>query len=282
MAKPKSFSELARKRKDHWLPQGYLRGFIVPTRATRFRPLYCFDVRSRQWEERSPKEIAYGKGFYDYAEGTDYSVATHPDSVFARLEREFPQVRDEMAANAFAHWEKHKEFLKEFMQMLRARSPLAMRQQEAAARNVRASTVTHVSPDRKTITLDSLEGRPLPEQAVRNFAIRKMLEDVQGGASWMNQLDWCLRYTDNESEGVSTTDQAVIVSASIRASQITMDFLNHPDTLLVFPVCWQACLFGSTRNFDKSYDRIDQKLLERIRSDQKRFADRLIISPATF
>jgi len=278
----KSFSELARKRKDHWLPQGYLRGFIIPSRATRFRPLYCFDVRSHKWEERSPKEIAYGKGFYDYAEGTDYSVATHPDSVFGRLEREFPLIRDEMAANAFAKWEEHKGFLKEFMQMMRTRSPLAMRQQEEAARKLRCATVTHVSADRKTITLDSLEGRPLPEQAVRNTAIRKMLEEVQAGSSWMNQLDWCLRYTDDENDPIATTDQALFVIGTVNVPQITMELLRHPDTLLVFPLSWQACLFGSTRKFDNSFDRIDPKLLERVRRDQKRFADRLVIAPVTF
>lgn len=278
----KSFSELARKRKDHWLPQGYLRGFITPSRATRPRPLYRFDVRSQIWDEVGPKGIAYGKGFYDYAEGTDYSTATHPDSVFGRLEREFPILREAMAANGFREWEKHKGFLMEFMQMMRARSPLAMAQQEAAGRDLRGATITKVHPDGKTISVDSLELRPLPPSFVRNTGIRKMLEDVQAGSSWMNQLDWCLRYTDNENDPVATTDQATFVIGSIPVSQVTMELLYHSDTLVIFPLCWQAYLFGSSRKFDNSFDRIDPKLLEKIRNDQKRSADRFVISSITF
>jgi len=146
-----------RNRKDHWLPQGYLRGFIGPSRASRFRPLWCFLKPSQEWEEKSPSEIAFGEGFYDYAEGTDYSTATHPDSAFARLEREFPLRREEMSINRFVNWDQHKDFLLEFMQMMRARSPLAMRQQETEARKLRGATVTKVHPDGRTLTVDSLE-----------------------------------------------------------------------------------------------------------------------------
>src|SRR5215469_3988879 len=99
-----------RGRKDHWLPQGYLRGFIAPSRAQLDKPLWCFHRHAQKWESLSTTEIAFGKGFYDYASGTDCSVVTHPDSVFARLEREFPQRREQMAANQFATWEQHKEF----------------------------------------------------------------------------------------------------------------------------------------------------------------------------
>ncbi len=271
-----------RDRRDHWLPQGYLRGFIGPSRAARFRPLWCFFTHSKNWKERSPSEIAYGDGFYDYAEGTDYSTATHPDSAFARLEREFPIRREQMSAEHFATWEQHKDFLLEFMQMVRARSPLAMQQQEAEARNLRGATITKVHPDGRTLTLDSLELRPLPQHAIRNITISKMLEQVKAGASWMGQLDWCLRYTDNENDPYSTTDQALFLIGTVKDPQITMEFLHHPDTVLIFPLCWQACLFGTTRKFDKSYDRADPRQLQSLRTDQKRFANRFVLSPVAF
>jgi len=265
-----------RGRKDHWLPQGYLRGFIGPSRASMPKPLYCFSRHTQHWAEVSTTEIAFGKGFYDYANGTDYSSTTHPDSAFAKLEREYPLRRGEMAASRFENWDQHKDFLLDFMQMMRARSPLAMQQQEAEARKVRAS------PDRRSVTVDSLELRPLPEHGVRNFTISRMLQDAQAGASWMSGFDWCLRYTDSESDPFCTTEQALIVIGTVEGLPMSHELLSHPDTVIIFPLCWQACLFGSALKFDKSYDRAHPAQLVSLRGDQKRLAHRFVVSPVTF
>jgi hypothetical protein len=200
------------------------------------------------------------------------------------LEREFPQRRDAMAANAFAEWEQHKDFLLEFMQMMSARSPLAMQQQEAEARTLRGATITKVHPDGRTIEVDSLELRPLPEHAIRNFTISKMLEQVKAGSSWMSQFDWCLRFTDDEKDPFCSTDQALFVigTATADRNSVTMELLSHPESVLIFPLCWQACLFGSTRKFDKSYDRADPRQLSSLREDQKRLASRFVVSPVAF
>jgi Protein of unknown function (DUF4238) len=273
--------EKLRNRKDHWLPQGYLKGFIGPSRASQSKPLCCYYSRTQKWKHVSPKQIAFGEGFYDYANGTDYSAVTHPDSAFARMEREFPLRRKKMAADVFASWEQHKDFLLEFMQMVRARSPLAMQQREAEARNLRGATITAVDPVLQTLTVDSLELRPLPESYIRNFTISRMLEELKAGASWMTQLDWCLRYTDKENDPYCTTDQALFLIKTVKDSRITMELLQHPDTVIVFPLCWQACLFGNTRKFDRAYDRADPGQLQGLRSDQKRNANRFVVSPMT-
>jgi hypothetical protein len=186
-----------------------------------------------------------------------------------------------MAAGEFARWEQHRNFLLEFMQMMRARSPLAMQQYEAEARSLRGATITSVSPDARTVTLDSLELRPLPEHAIRNFSISKMLREVKAGASWMSDFDWCLRYTDDENEPYCTIDQAIFVEGTVDAP-LTMDLLKHRDTLILFPLCWQACLFGSARRFDKSYDRADPRDIQTLRGKQKRQANRFVLSPVVF
>jgi Protein of unknown function (DUF4238) len=271
-----------RGRKDHWLPQGYLRGFIGPSRAGDTKPLSCFHRHSQEWKSLSPKEIAFGKGFYDYATGTDHSVVTYPDSAFARLEREFPIRREQMAANRFISWEQHRDFLLTFMQMMRARSPLAMQQQESSARELRGATITSVSPDRRSVTVDSLGLRPLPEHAVRNFTIARMLQDVQSGISWMAKLDWCLRYTVEENDSFCTTDQAVIVIGTAPDQPMNTDLLFHPDTVVIFPLCWQACLFGSPLKFDRPYDQANPIQLATLRMDQKRLAHRFVISPRVY
>lgn len=230
----------------------------------------------------SPKEIAFGKRYYDYADGTDYSVVTHPDSIFARLEREFPIRRNEMMAAQFVSWEQHKNFLLEFMQMMRARSPLAMQQQEAAARQMRGATITSVAPDGRSVTVDSLELRPLPEHGVRNFTISRMLQDVGSGISWMGNMDWCLRYTSDESDPFCTTDQALVVMGTLPEQVIDNELLAHPETVVIFPLCWQACLFGSPLKFDKPYDQAHPQQLLSLRAEQKRLAHRFVIAPHEF
>lgn len=275
-------AKLQRGRKDHWLPQGYMRGFISPSPTQHDKPLCCFQRHTQQWNSVSSREIAFGKGFYDYASETDYSTVTHPDSVFARLEREFSQRRDEMATSQFETWEQHKGFLLEYMQMMRARSPLAMQQQEAEVRKLRGSRITSVSPDRRSVTVDSIEPHPLPEHMVRNWTISRMLQDVQAGISWMAKYDWCLRFTDDEREPFCTTDQALVVIGTIPDQPMSMDVLSHSDTVAVFPLCWRACLFGSPLKFDKSYDKAHPIQLVSLRNDQKRLAHRFVISPIVF
>src|ERR1035441_3890599 len=91
-----------RKRRDHYLPQGYLRGFIDPARTQEDRPLWHFDIRTKQWDERSPSEVGHGQGFYDYA---GEKVSMEPaDITFASLERNYPIVRERLIANTFATW----------------------------------------------------------------------------------------------------------------------------------------------------------------------------------
>ena len=261
-----------------------MRGFIGPSRVLRNKPLCCFWKDTQEWEDVSPAQIGYDCGFYDYADGTDGSAVSDADSTFARLEREFPVLRTAMSANNFEDWQDHKQFLLEFMQMLRARSPLGMRHFKVEARTVLGARVESVSEDRRTVTLDSLELRPLPERVVRNFHLSGILRDVAAGASWATQLDWCLRYTDDESEGFCTSDQAIFVEGALQLTdengRMTVDLLRHPETLVYFPLSWQACLFGSPLRFDEAYDRA--RNVDVLRGRQKERADKFIVSPVLF
>src|SRR5579884_1088868 len=109
-----------------------------------------------------------------------------------------------------------------------------------------------------------------------------MLQDAQSGVSWMARMDWCLRYTDDESNPFCTTDQALLVIGTLPEKQTDMELLFHQDTVIVFPLCWQACIFGSPLRFDRSYDRAHPAQLLDLRSDQKRLTDRFVISPIQF
>jgi hypothetical protein len=274
-------------RKDHWLPQGYMKGFIGPSRVNEAKPLFCFEKETQQWRPVSTKEIGQGEGFYDYADGTAYSTVTHPDSVFGKLERQYRSKCEQMARNNFASWHKHKDFLIEFMHMLRARSPMAMEQQRELALSYRVTKITSIiphptNPDLTGVVLDTMTPYPMPEPAVRNTTIAQMLTDVQSNMLWPMNIDWCLRYTDDETNPYCATDQAVIVQGSLVAPGVTPEVLAHPDTVVIFPLCWQACLFGSPIKFDLSYDRAHPQQPLSIRNDQKEQCGRFVISPVMY
>jgi hypothetical protein len=274
-------------RKDHWLPQGYMKGLVGPSRANDPKPLFCFKKETQQWKPVSTKEIGQGEGFYDYANGTDYSTVTHPDSVFARLEREFPLKRNQMARDNFASWHQHKDFLIEFMHMLRARSPMAMEQQRANALSRRGAKITNIvtqptNPNLTEVVLDSMTPYQMPESVVRNMTIAEMLADVQSNALWPKNMDWCLRFTDDETNPYCSTDQPIIVQGTLVAQVVTPEVLSHPDTHVIFPLCWKACLFGSALKFDVSYDRARPEQPLSIRNEQKTRCDRFVISPVMY
>jgi hypothetical protein len=68
-------------RRDHYLPQGYLRGFIDPARRGFSQPLWHFDILNGLWSQRSPREVGYRNGFYDYV--TNETGLSTADSAFA-------------------------------------------------------------------------------------------------------------------------------------------------------------------------------------------------------
>src|ERR1700722_1926272 len=72
-----------------------------------------------------------------------------------------------------------------------------------------------------------------------------MREEIQKGAAWLRDFHWALRYTDSVTEPFITTELPFAAESPPLA---IIDALAHPETLLVFPLCWQACLFGSYGN----------------------------------
>ena len=46
-----------RDRKDHYLPRGFLKGFIDPANKGLAKPLWHFDLETAEWSRESPGSI---------------------------------------------------------------------------------------------------------------------------------------------------------------------------------------------------------------------------------
>ena len=264
------------KRRDHYIPQGYLRGFIDPGREKHPRPLWRFDVSKRTWSSCSPKEVGHRRGFYDYVGAGAVLETETADSAFLRLENEYPIARDEIVSSGFERWADHLELLLSFMQMMRARSILFREQKQQLGKSLVAWEIEEVGEDGKTIKPKSMTPSPVSSTFVRNRAISEMRAEIEKGAAWLKDFDWALRYCD------SVTDPFIISEMPLIAEGPCSDIreaIQHQDTLLMFPLCWRACLFGSRQFFHVKTDRLGPEDMQKVRQRYISTAKSFLVSP---
>jgi hypothetical protein len=264
-----------KNRRDHYLPQGYLRGFIHPSRREHEQPLWHFDVPNNLWSERSTREVGYRIGLYDVSSVNE--VIETADDTFRGLENEFPAVRREMESKQFANWKDHLDLLLHYMQMMRARSILFFEQKAAEGKNLRAFVVESVSPDRQSVKLTSMTPSPVSEQLIKNWSIAEMREEINKGATWLREFDWCLRCCDSPDDPFITSE---IPLQLYGPGSTVAENVKHPDSLFFFPLCWQACLIGCRRPFDVKTDHFCGEEMTTFRRWRRDCARLFLVSPS--
>jgi hypothetical protein len=263
-----------RNRRDHYVPQGYLRGFIDPLRVASQQPLWHFDVHQQVWSERSTREIGYRIGLYDYGSVND--TLESADDTFKSLENSFPLIRGELISTNFENWMEHRDFLLHYMQMIRARSILFFEQKYAEGKNLRALVVDKVNPDGRSATVRSLTPSELPDDFIKNWTITEMRTEIQQGAAWLRDFDWAIRYCSSVNEPfVSSESPFMVYGPGLNVEENVL----HPDSLVFFPLCWQACLVGSRRAFDVKRDVFLQEDMRTFRRMYRKSARLFVVSP---
>lgn len=264
-------------RNDHYLPQGYLRGFIDPARRGEPRPLWHFDIPTKRWSERSTREVGCEIGFYDYASQSPELIPA--DKSFERLEREFPRIRDGLIAADFKHWRDDLAFLLDFANMIRARSPLFLSQLEGLNQRAGFATIAGVDHATNSIAVDSLETRPVTETWVRNRGLVEMREEIDKGANaeWSKGVHWCLRTTDSPEDPVVVSGEVLAVAQPI--TKYGQPVSLNRDTIFYFPLCWSACLVGAYFKFQVDLDRFTPWWLGFIRRMYRANAQSYLVSP---
>jgi hypothetical protein len=263
-----------RNRKDHYIPRSFLRGFIDPSRWGLEKPLWYLDIPNIVWCERSPGEVGYRYGFYDYATA-EIGLET-ADQAFAELEGRFPRIRRSLIEKNFENWKEHLDFLLRYAQMMRARSLLFFEDKQAEWSRARGWIVQEVLPDGKSVRVKSMTPEPLPAPFIRNRTIVEMREEVKKGAAWLKDFNWCLRYSDSPSRPFVISEIPFVCRG--RSSDLK-EALQDPETLLFFPLCWQACLIGSRQIFDKHIDRFGNEDMHTIQKMYRESATLFLLSP---
>ena len=89
----------SKNRRDHIVPQVYLRGFIHPQRDQKQGPLEVFHLASNTWGlPQTPDDLCIEVGFYDYSVDRAETTA---DDAFRELEAGFFAVRGRLRRDRF-------------------------------------------------------------------------------------------------------------------------------------------------------------------------------------
>jgi hypothetical protein len=266
-----------RNRDDHYVPQGYLKGFIDPARDKNDRPLWCLNKRRNRWERKSAKQICYVIGMYDFS--NDAIDAVHADVTFKSMEDGFPAVRNRMREGNFSNWRDEFPFLLSYMEMIRVRSPLYFVEQSQAVADSFLGRVVSVDESARKITYD--DSLPLTEDEVHDHTLIKMQEEFRKGTPWMQDFHWQIRTTFNPRNPVITSESPLLVKIDQPGfyGPMTDEVLRNPTTEVYFPLCWEACLVGRLVPFEADVSSFEQTNLNELRHMMAEKAPEFIVAP---
>ena len=264
---PKQFPK---GRNDHYLPKGYLRGFIDPASPAEERePLCVFDVQRRTWRKRHPSQIGWEPGFYDFVSRQGDRV--HADEAFTPLENNYPPLVQKLSAKGFTGWREHLEFLLSYVQMIRCRSPLFREQFLAEWRQKRGARFIEVLPE-NAVKVDSLKLRHFSPGALKEGAINKMMSEMKNGTTMLESFHWQLHLAGSIDDSFVTNDNPLIGWAP------DGETFDHHNTVMIFPLCWQACLMGRRNPLTLSLGGIGVREREAVRQTYFTAARRFVVS----
>jgi len=92
------------------------------------------------------------------------------------------------------------------------------------------------------------------------------------------RIQLALRYTDSPADPFVATELPFIALGPQAVAKLEAA-IQHPDTLLFFPLCWQACLVGSRQFFDIDTGRFGPQDMQKVRHVYRDSAQIFLVSP---
>lgn len=237
------------------------------------------DVTQTRWLKKSPREIAFERGFYDYSEGSKPDKTA--DEAFLSLENKLPQIRENIISEGFSEWPQYKDFLLRFINMLRARSLLFRQENIEHSSHVPMLTLTKlvkIVGTQQTWKYEPFHPRIQQEheRLLKNKAITDMRSEIEEGAAIFSELYWALRYTTDPTNPIIFNEYCCMINGTAITKEAAAD---NPNTLVFCPISWQMCLVGSPQRFDVETDKFhpnDLRKLQKIYAETARY---FIVSP---
>lgn len=198
------------------------------------------------------------------------------DSTFAELERAFPILRRELISNNFQNWKDHREFLLRYVQMIRARGLLFFDHKQAEGKTLQTWIIEEISPDRRRVKVRSMVPELPSDAFIKNRTLVEMRAEIKKGAAWLNDFNWTLRLCESVADPFVISEMPIMAHGPCATIEEAM---QHPETLLFFPLCWQACIIGSRQYFEHETSVFLQEDMRRARKMYREKANLFILSP---
>lgn len=159
---------------------------------------------------------------------------------------------------------------------MRARSLSFMADIRKAGENLRGIVVKEVFPDTRSVKVESLTPSPLPTNFITNWTIGQMTEEIEKGPAWADEFNWALRYSHSVEHPFVVGDGPVVFSTP---STTIAEGWHNSQSLLFFPLCWQACLIGSREDFEVETGQFVEEDLRKVRRIYRDTTQFFLVSP---
>jgi hypothetical protein len=230
-----------KNRRDHIVPQGFLRGFLHSSQNPRSGKLQVYAVATRSWQEATPDEICYKLGYYDYSDLSPADATA--DDAFRDLENKITPIRESIREAKYLEWERHRDDLVAFFQMLRARSELFRAQ--VIAEQKTAGSYLQVQEWISSTTFRYVErawaDTPNLEELLKNKSITDARAQIAKGSGDWGAFSWTLGVTDIGMPFM-TSDVPVVMSG--RGPDWRRE-LQQGTVWIGVPFGWDMCLIGT-------------------------------------
>lgn len=250
------------KRNQHYIPQFYLNYFTdldVPPMHNPY--VWMYDRVSEAIKNKSPKNIAYEKGYND--------IINEEGKIDATLEDQFQKIETE-TAKVFRKLIKF-EYISKNDRLQMCKFVLSMRTRIPYYKDMYVDIVQN--GDQTAIPLDVVDVTKLPSQ----FPMNSVIFAANNVSHLLLRMDWSLLIAPNEINFI-TSDNPVVVKDPEDLSYRSCGFSSSPNVQVTFPLTPKICLFGSWGRYRRLIEYIDTKEVKEINFETFKYSYQYLYS----
>lgn len=250
------------KRNQHYIPQFYLNYFSDPNVPPMHNPyVWIYDRVNEALKNKSPKNIAYEKGFNDIVDAEGNLDST--------VEDQFQQIESE-TAKVFRKLVKL-EYISKSDRLQLCKFVLSMRTRIPKYKDMYVDIVQ--KGDQTVIPLDVVDVTKLPSQ----FPMNSVIFAANNVSHFLLRMDWSLLIAPEEISFI-TSDNPVVVKDPENLNYRSCGFSSSPNVQVTFPLTPKICLFGSWGRYRKIIEYIGANEVKEINFETFKYSYQYLFS----